>query len=100
MVGLLGCECTLVAHVQLFMHQYPQVFLGRAALNPFIPQPILIPEVALIQLQDLALGLVEPQERFLNDNKKGSHSCLTKSHFCYWCILKQLFYFVYGCIVP
>ena len=46
-VGLLGCERTLVAHVQLFIHQYPQVFVGRAALNPFIPQPVLIAEVAL-----------------------------------------------------
>ena len=41
-VGLLGCEHTLVAHVQLFIHQYPQVFLIRAALNPFIRQPLLI----------------------------------------------------------
>jgi len=42
LVGLLGCECTLVAHVELFIHQYPQVLLGRAALKPFIPQPVLI----------------------------------------------------------
>jgi len=35
-VGLLGCEHTLSAHVQLFVHQHPQVLLGRAALNPFI----------------------------------------------------------------
>jgi len=33
MVGFLGCECTLSAHVQLFIHQYPKVLLGRAALN-------------------------------------------------------------------
>jgi len=61
-VGLLGCEDTLVAHVQLFINQYPQVLLGRAALNPFIPQPVLIVGVALTQVQDLALGLVEPRE--------------------------------------
>jgi len=36
-VGLLGCERTLMAHVQLFIHQYPQVLLDRAALNPFMP---------------------------------------------------------------
>ncbi|KAK4827897.1 hypothetical protein QYF61_022320 [Mycteria americana] len=41
MVGLLGCERTLLAHAQLFIHQYPQVLLGRAALNPFIPQPLV-----------------------------------------------------------
>ncbi|KAK4822945.1 hypothetical protein QYF61_023445 [Mycteria americana] len=61
-VGLLGCEHTVLAHVQLFTHQYPQVLLSRAALNPLIPQPVLIPGVALTQVQDLALGLVEPHE--------------------------------------
>ncbi|KAK4824285.1 hypothetical protein QYF61_012845 [Mycteria americana] len=57
MGGLLGCERTLPAHVQLFVHQY-----RRAALNPFIPQPVLIPGIALTQVQDPALGLVEPHE--------------------------------------
>jgi len=61
-VGLLGCESTLPGHVKLFIHQYPQVLLLRVALNPFIHQPALIPGVASIQVQDLALGLVEPQE--------------------------------------
>jgi len=51
-----------VAHFQLFIHQYPQVLLGRADLNPFIPQPVLIPGVAPTQMQDLALGLVEPHD--------------------------------------
>ena len=59
-VGLLGCECTLPSHVQLLIHQCPQVRLSRAALNRFNPQPLLIPGVAPTQLQDLALGLVEP----------------------------------------
>jgi len=61
-VGLLGCECTWLGHAQLFIHQYPQVLLGRAALNPFTPQPVVIPGVALTQVQDLAFGLVEPHE--------------------------------------
>ncbi|KAK4831204.1 hypothetical protein QYF61_016041 [Mycteria americana] len=61
-VGLLGCERTLPVHVQLFIHQYPHVLLGRAALNPIIPQPVLILEVAPTQVQDPALGLVEPHE--------------------------------------
>jgi len=61
-VGFLGCECTLVAHVQLFIHQYPQVLLSRVGLDPFIPQPVLIVGVVLTQVQDLALGLVEPHE--------------------------------------
>ncbi|KAK4825966.1 hypothetical protein QYF61_003535 [Mycteria americana] len=62
MVGLLGCEHTLPVHVQLFIHQYPRVFLSRAALHPFIPQPVLIPGVAPTQVQDPALGLVEPHQ--------------------------------------
>ena len=41
-VGFLGCKGTLLAHVQLPIHQYPQVFFGRAALNPFIPQFLLV----------------------------------------------------------
>jgi len=51
-----------VAHVQLFIHHHPQVLLGRAALNPIIPQLVLILGVALTQVQDFALGLVEPHE--------------------------------------
>ncbi|KAK4826030.1 hypothetical protein QYF61_003851 [Mycteria americana] len=62
MVGFLGCECTFLAHVQLFIHQYPQVLLHRAALNHIIPQPVLILGVAHTQVQDLALGLDEPHE--------------------------------------
>ncbi|KAK4829842.1 hypothetical protein QYF61_006852 [Mycteria americana] len=40
----------------------PQVLLHRAALNPFIPQPVLIPGVAPTQVQEPALGLVKPHE--------------------------------------
>ncbi|KAK4821667.1 hypothetical protein QYF61_027135 [Mycteria americana] len=55
-----SAHCWLMS--SFFIHQYPQVFLGRAALNPLIPQPVLIPGVALTQVQDLALGPVEPHE--------------------------------------
>ena len=61
-VGLLGCKHTLVTCVQLCIHQYPQVLLSRVALNPFIPQPVLIAGVAPTQMQDLGPGLVEPRE--------------------------------------
>ena len=39
-----------------------QVLLSRAALNPFIPQPVLILGVALTQVQDPAFGLAKPHE--------------------------------------
>ncbi|KAK4811117.1 hypothetical protein QYF61_019748 [Mycteria americana] len=61
-IGFLGCKRTLPAHVLFFIHQYPQVLLCRAAPNPFIPQPVLILEVAPSQEQDLAFGLVELHE--------------------------------------
>jgi len=41
---------------------YPQVLLGRTALNHFIPQPVLIPGVALTQVQDTTFDHVEPHE--------------------------------------
>jgi len=61
-VGLLASKHTLPAHVQLLNHQYPLLLLSRVALNPLIPQPVLIAGVALTQVQDLALDLVEPHE--------------------------------------
>jgi len=62
-VGLLGCKRTSVAYLQLFIHQYPQVLLSRAALNPFTPSTsVLILRIAPTQVQDLAHGLIEPHE--------------------------------------
>ena len=51
MVGFLGCKGTLLAHVQLLIHQYPQVFFSRAVLNPYIPRLVLIVGVATMQVQ-------------------------------------------------
>ena len=62
MVVFLGCEGTLPSHVQLSTYQYPQVFFGRAALNPFILYLVLVVRVALTQVQDLTLGFVKPHE--------------------------------------
>lgn len=58
-VGLLGWECTLLTHVQCFIHQNSQVILHRGALNPLFLQQFLILEVALTLVQDLVSGLVE-----------------------------------------
>jgi len=59
-VGLLGCKCILLVHVQVFVHQNPQVLLYRAALNEFFSQSLYISEIALTQVKHPALGLVEP----------------------------------------
>ncbi|KAK4825874.1 hypothetical protein QYF61_003148 [Mycteria americana] len=48
--------------IQDSTQQYHQGIFHRAAVNPFIPQPVLILGVASIQVQDLALGLDEPHE--------------------------------------
>ena len=40
----------------------PQVFFGKAAINRFLPQLVLVMHVASTQVQDLALGFVEPHE--------------------------------------
>ncbi|KAJ7396748.1 hypothetical protein BTVI_142156 [Pitangus sulphuratus] len=61
-IGLLGCKYTLLAHIQPLICQHPQDFFSGAALNPFIPQPVLILGVALTQVQHLAFGLVKPHE--------------------------------------
>ena len=59
-VGLLGCMCSLLAHVEHFMQQNPQVLLCRAALNEFFSQPIPMSGISPAQVQHLALGLVDP----------------------------------------
>jgi len=59
MVGFLGCKRTLLAHVELLIHQNPQVLLLRAALEPLSVQPVLMFGITLTHVQDLALGLVE-----------------------------------------
>ena len=51
MVGLLGCQCTLLGHV--LISQHPQVLL-RAS-----PPSLYLLETALTQMQDLALSLAE-----------------------------------------
>ncbi|KAF1651935.1 Nucleolar protein 14, partial [Eudyptes chrysocome] len=65
MVGFLDCECTLPAHTQFFIHQYPRVLLCRAALKPLIAQPVFMFGIAPTQVQDLALGLKECLELIL-----------------------------------
>jgi len=54
-VGLPGFEHTLLAHVQLFVHQKLQVLLCRAALKAFFSQSVLRSEIAPPQVQHLAL---------------------------------------------
>ena len=60
--GLLSYKCTLLARVEPFILQNPQVLLCKAALNGSFSQSVLIPGIALAQVQHLALALVECHE--------------------------------------
>lgn len=62
--GPLGCRHTLPAHFQLFNHWCSPSPSHRAALSPFITQSALRSEIALTQVQDLVLSLVELQQFF------------------------------------
>jgi len=61
-VGLLGRKRTLLAHVESVINQHPQILLFRTALKPFSIQLVCVLGIAAIQMQGLALGLVELHE--------------------------------------
>lgn len=58
-VGFLGYDSTLLAPIQLAIHMYYQVIFSRDVLHPYIPQLVLIVDVATTRVQDLVLGFVE-----------------------------------------
>jgi len=51
----------LLAHVQLAVDQHPQVLFLWAASQPPLPKPVALHGVVVTQVQDQALGLVEPR---------------------------------------
>ncbi|KAK4822662.1 hypothetical protein QYF61_019029 [Mycteria americana] len=59
-IGFLGHLGTLPAHIQPAVNQHPQVLFCQAAFQPLFPKPVALHGVAVTQVQDLALGLVEP----------------------------------------
>ncbi|KAK4821791.1 hypothetical protein QYF61_003166 [Mycteria americana] len=59
-IGFLGHLGTLLAHIQAAVNQHPQVLLCQAAFQPLFPKPVALHGVVGTQVQDLALGLVEP----------------------------------------
>ncbi|KAK4828650.1 hypothetical protein QYF61_000298 [Mycteria americana] len=61
MLGFLGCEHIAVS-CPAFHPPVPPNPSPQGCTHPFIPQPVLIPGVALTHVQDLALGLAEPHE--------------------------------------
>ncbi|PKU37700.1 hypothetical protein llap_11996 [Limosa lapponica baueri] len=59
-IGLLGHLGTLLARIKLTVDQHPQVLFHRAAFQPLFPKPVALHGVVVTQVQDPALGLVEP----------------------------------------
>ncbi|KAK4817646.1 hypothetical protein QYF61_023236 [Mycteria americana] len=59
-IGFLGHLGTMLAHIQPAVNQHPQVLFCLAAFQPLFPKPVALHGVAVAQVQDLALGLVEP----------------------------------------
>ncbi|KAK4832946.1 hypothetical protein QYF61_026602 [Mycteria americana] len=59
-IGFLGHLGTLLAHIQAAVNQHPQVLFCQAAFQPLFPKPVALHGVVVAQVQDLALGLVEP----------------------------------------
>jgi len=63
-IGFLGYECMLLAHVQFFIHQCPQVLLCRAAFNHSlfcidtrsVPNPCARPSTWLVEPHELYMG--------------------------------------------
>ncbi|KAK4832426.1 hypothetical protein QYF61_023105 [Mycteria americana] len=59
-IGFLGHLGTLLTHIRVAVNQHSQVLLCLAAFQPLFPKPVALHGVAVPQVQDLALGLVEP----------------------------------------
>ncbi|KAK4822041.1 hypothetical protein QYF61_006954 [Mycteria americana] len=59
-IGFLGHLGTLLAHIQPAVNQHPQVPFHQAAFQPPFPKPVALHGLIVAQVQDLALGLVEP----------------------------------------
>ncbi|KAK4833084.1 hypothetical protein QYF61_027750 [Mycteria americana] len=59
-IGLPGHLGTLLAHIQPAVNQHPQVLFHQAAFQPLFPKPVALHGVVVAQVQDPALGLVEP----------------------------------------
>lgn len=62
MTAFLGFKCALSAHVELLVHQHPQVFLLRVCDVEILEPACVCTWDALALKQDLALGFVGPRD--------------------------------------
>jgi len=54
-VGLLGCKCTLLAHVPLFLYQDLEILFSRTAFKEFFFQSLYISGITVNQMDLLYL---------------------------------------------
>ena len=59
-VGLLVHLGTLLMHFQLAMNHHPKFLFCQATFQPLLPKPVALHGIVVTQVQDPALGLVEP----------------------------------------
>ncbi|KAK4831056.1 hypothetical protein QYF61_014988 [Mycteria americana] len=76
-IGFLGHLGTLLAHIQASVTQHAQVIFRQAAFQPLFPKPVALHGVAVAQVQDLALGLVEPHTIGLSPSIQPAQSLPT-----------------------
>ena len=58
-IGLLGHLGTLLAHIQLTVHQYPKVPFHQAAFQPLLIKPVGLPGVIVTKMQDPTMDPME-----------------------------------------
>ena len=64
-IGLLGHLGTLLAHIQLTVHQYTKVPFHQAAFQLLLPKPVGLPGVIVTKMQDRTLGSIETHSVYL-----------------------------------
>lgn len=56
-VGFLGYLCIFLAHIELPAHQHYESLLPRAALDPFLAQPVFVVQILPVLGRTLQLKL-------------------------------------------
>ena len=58
-IGVLSCLGALLAHVQLSIHQKPQIYFLYTVVQSLCSKLVTLPGVVVAKVQDPALGLFE-----------------------------------------
>lgn len=75
-------DASALGHGQFFIYHLSQVLLHRAPLKPLTTQPVFVLGIVQTQVQDIALGLVEPHE---GQSPFGPSAMSATSQHTAWC---------------